>query len=308
MIPQSSEVRFEVTTKCNYHCVMCPRDELVRKKETMAFEEFKFYLDKIRSETNQYDTVTFSGFGEALLDPTLIDKMAYARKFNYKVLLLTTGSLLTVEKFKKMDELGVESVRFSLHGNSVEAYTKTHQTSEKFFHKVTNLVRDISRLKRKTKIILTYVETEYNRGDVESWILEWKDKVDLIEAWRPHNWVDGRSYRDTQEIKQVKTCGRPEKGPLQIQVDGTINMCCFDFNGQLLLGDLKTQSLKEIFEDGPFQKIFAYHKTGDFKGSHLICENCDQRNGDKSAIMIYNSRFNISERVQQVSTTYLKLS
>ena len=68
---------------------------------------------------------------------------------------------------------------------------------------------------------------------MQGWIDEWKDKVELIEAWRPHNWVDGRSYRDTREVKQIKTCGRPEKGPLQIQVDGTINMCCFDFNKDL---------------------------------------------------------------------------
>ena len=307
MLPQNNEVRFEVTTKCNYHCVMCPRDELVRKKETMSFDEFKFYLDKIRAETNQYDTVTFSGFGEALLDPTLLEKMTYARSFNYRVLLLTTGSMMTIEKFKKMDEIGVESVRFSLHGNSVEAYTKTHETNERFFYKVTQLVRDISRLKRTTKIILTYVETKHNQGDVESWIQEWKDRVDLIEAWKPHNWVDGRQYRETTDADQMKSCGRPERGPLQIQVDGTINMCCFDFNGQLLLGDLKKYSLKEIFQDKPFQKILKCHTDGNYEGSNLICGSCDQRNKHKNDIMIYNSRFSIPERVHQVSSTYAKL-
>jgi len=46
------------------------------------------------------------------------------------------------------------------------------------------------------------------------------------------------------------------------------------------------------------------HTSGDFKNSGLICENCDQRNADKSDVMIYNSKFNIEERVQKVSTTY----
>ena len=308
MVPQNNELRFEVTTKCNYHCVMCPRDELVRKKETMSFDSFKFYLDRITSETSQFEIVSFVGFGEPLLDSTLLEKMAYARKLNYRVLLLTTASVLTMEKFKEMNEIGVESIRVSLHGNSVDGYAKTHAPSSiNFFEKVKDLITDIGSLKRNTKIILTYVVTEHNKKDIESWVCYWKDKVDLIEVWKPHNWVDGRIYRKT-EVEKSKSCGRPEKGPIQIQVDGTINMCCFDFNGQLLLGDLNKQSLKEIFNAKPFQKILGCHQIGDFKGSKLICENCDQRVNDKSDIMIYNSKFDISERILQLSTSYKPLS
>jgi len=212
------------------------------------------------------------------------------------------------EKFKEMNEIGVESIRVSLHGNSVDGYTKTHAPSSiNFFEKVKDLITDIGSLKRNTKIILTYVVTEHNKKDIESWVCYWKDKVDLIEVWKPHNWVDGRIYRKT-EVEKSKSCGRPEKGPIQIQVDGTINMCCFDFNGQLLLGDLNKQSLKEIFNAKPFQKILGCHQAGDFKGSKLICENCDQRVNDKSDIMIYNSKFDISERIIQLSTSYNPLS
>ncbi len=81
-------------------------------------------------------------------------------------------------------------------------------------------------------------------------------------------------------------------------------MCCFDFDGKLLLGDLKTQTLKEIFESSMFKKILKHHETVDFGESGLICENCDQRNSDKSDVMIYNSKYDISERVKKVSTTY----
>ena len=81
-------------------------------------------------------------------------------------------------------------------------------------------------------------------------------------------------------------------------------MCCFDFDGKLLLGDLKTQTLKEIFESSMFQKIKKHHTSGDYKGSGLICEYCDQRNSDKSDVMLYNSKYDIGERVKKVSTTY----
>ena len=308
MIPKSNEIRFEVTTRCNHHCVMCPRDELYRKKELMSFDSFKFYLDKIRQEADQYECVTFSGFGESTLDPGLMQKIEYARKLGYRVYLLTNGTLLTKEKFLKMNELGVDSVRISIHGNTESAYLKTHGLhKESFFHRVQIAINEFVQVPgRRTKVILTFVETEHNRSNIDDFINYWRERVDLIEAWRPHNWVDGRGYREIQENGKLNTCGRPENGPLQIQVDGTVNMCCFDFNGQLLLGDLKTQSLQEIFSDAPFQNLMKCHRLGDYAGSGLICENCDQRNKLQSGreIMIYNSKYDPDIRVNQYSTTY----
>ena len=81
-------------------------------------------------------------------------------------------------------------------------------------------------------------------------------------------------------------------------------MCCFDFDGKLTLGDLKKQSLKEIFSSPMYKKIATHHTTGDFENSGLICEHCDQRNVSKKGVMLYNSEFDINERVKAVSTTY----
>jgi hypothetical protein len=145
-----------------------------------------------------------------------------------------------------------------------------------------------------------------NDKKVSDWIDFWKNKADLLEVWRPHNWVNAKAYRKVQPEKAV-SCGRPFTGPLQIQVDGTVNMCCFDFDGKLTLGDLKTQSLREIFSSSTCSKIVKCHTTGNFKGSGLICENCDQRNMKKKDIMVFNSKFDIEERVKMVSTTYKKL-
>ncbi|MBI4309141.1 MAG: SPASM domain-containing protein, partial [Candidatus Omnitrophica bacterium] len=95
---------------------------------------------------------------------------------------------------------------------------------------------------------------------------------------------------------------------LQVQVAGTVNMCCFDYDGKLTFGDLKTQSLKEVFETQAFKKIHHCHTTGDYKGSGLLCENCDQLNADKSDVMVYSTKFDdLRERVRLTSTAYSKL-
>jgi hypothetical protein len=274
----------------------------------MSFELFKMLFDKINKETDQYNTLTFPGMGEPLLDKSLNQKIEYAKKKNFTVLMLTNASMLTVDKFKEFEGLGLDSVRVSFYGNSPESYKKVHNVSDEgLFERIKGTLTEICRVKKTTQILLTYnVVENSNDALLDSWIQYWQDKADLLEVWRPHNWAVGKSYRPVQQ-KQLKSCGRPFKTPLQVQVDGTINMCCFDFNGELLLGDLKTQTLKEIFHAPAFRKIVECHTTGNFKGSELICENCDQRNADKSDVMVYNSKFDIKERVKSVSTTYTKV-
>ena len=309
MIPQNNELRFEVTTKCNYNCVICPRDKLVRKQATMSLNFFKKLLDKITNETSQYNILAFPGMGEPLLDHTLEDKIAYARNKNFRILVLTNAFSLSINKFKNLEALGVESIRVSIYGNDPKTYAKAHGLENgKAFEKVKSNLTQIAKIKKKTKLLLTLnIANGLNSHCLASWIEYWRDKADLLEVWRPHNWVDGRFYRQIQD-KRLKTCERPWNTPLQVQVDGTVNMCCFDFNGKLTLGDLKKQSLKEIFFSPLYKKIIKHHKTGDFTNSRLICEFCDQRNKDKSNIMIYNSDFSIKERINKYSTTYIDLS
>ena len=309
MIPTNNELRIEVTTKCNYNCNICPRERLTRAMETMDFELFKYIFDRINTETSQYNTLTFPGMGEPLLDEAIDDKIIYAKKHNYNILMLTNGSLLTVDRFRRLEDIGMDSIRVSIYGNSSESYNAMHGISNTdSFLRIKENLTEISRIKTKTSLLLTYnVVDGCNDSALESWIEYWKDKVDLLEVWRPHNWVDSKDYRAVQKDK-LKTCGRPLNTPLQIQVDGTVNMCCFDFDGKLLLGDLRTQTLEEIFESSMFNKILRYHTSGDYRGSGIICENCDQRNVEKTDAMIYNSKYDIQERVKKVSTTYADIN
>lgn len=310
MIPKSNEMRFEVATKCNYKCVICPHHKLIRAKEIMSTELFKQVFDRIVEETDQYTTLTFPGMGEPLLDHDITEKIRYAkqRRPDLQVMILTNGSVLTPKKFQEFEALGVTSVRVSFYGNTPETYREIMGINSKnMFSRVESNLLEISRIKKTTKLLITMnvIDEKYDVVS-EEWINFWKDKVDLLEVWKPHNWGTSMNLRRVQEEK-LDTCGRPFQGPLQIQVDGTVNMCCFDYDGHTTMGDLRTQSLNEIFSSPLFKKIVSCHTSGDYKGSNLLCENCDQRNADKSDVMVYNSKFDIRDRVGKTSTTYSDL-
>lgn len=310
MIPANNDVRFEVTTFCNYNCVICPREQLRRPLTVMSDELFEDCVCKIKKCTDQYDTLTFAGLGEPMMDKRLLDKIRIAKKHGFDQMnLLTNGSLLTRDIFLQMQDAGMQTVRISFYGMTPESYSGVHGShgNPEKFQTLCETVEELCALPRTTRLVMTFnVVPGVNDSDLKTWIDHWEDRADLIEAWHPHNWVYGRKLRAVGGV-QRKSCGRPFNGPLQIQVDGTVNMCCFDFNGDLTLGDLKTQTLEEIFSAEPFTRLHDCHKSGDYFGSNFICEQCDQRNADKSDVMVYNSEFSLEERVEMTSTTYSPL-
>lgn len=304
MIPVNKEMRFETTTECDYDCIICRKRDTDRESRTMSLDLFKMLFNKIVDETDQYTALSFAGTGDPLCDPGLEDKIRYAKKRrpNLDVPIVTNGYRMTPTRFRSLQDAGVDTIRISFHGDSPETYFETHRRNA--FDKVRKNVLSALDNKTTTKITLALVVVPNNEHIVDSWLNLWKDeRISLVEVWRAHNWIDYHNYRKLQK-EQVNTCGRVFSGPLQIQVDGTVNMCCMDFLGELLLGDLKTQSLKEIFEGAFYTKLARCHTDGIFTNG-LLCRKCEQRNKDKTEACLYSSRYtDMEDRVKRVSTTY----
>ena len=157
---------------------------------------------------------------------------------------------------------------------------------------------------KETEIVIPPIIVEENRNDVDKLIDDFGDKVSL-EIWAPHNWVDKKDYRSKDTPLMHDSCGRPFSGPIQIQVDGDIIMCCFDFNDEMILGNFKYQTLEEIFSldrDNLFSKIYKHHNDGTCGESDLLCSNCDQLKLS-GEVVIYNNRVEDKEdRVKKVTT------
>ena len=313
-IPLTNEARIETSTACNAGCVFCPwpTDDFTRKKRIMPLSEYKFYVDKLKEEMGDViNEITISGFGEAFIDKTIVDKIRYAKSKGYGIHILTNGSLLNEQIIDEIYSIGILDLRISLHTTNPDSYNKIlNFRSKKFTFENTlkNLDYAIKHKPKNTEVIITADIVDDNKEDVDKLIKDYGDKCS-IDIWWPHNWVYGKEYRDVNQPKKLKTCGRPEKGPLQIQIDGDVIMCCFDFNNEMVLGNFKKQTLKEIFSlenNTPFSKVYNHHKQGTCGNSDLICKNCDQLL-DKSDTLIYNNRTSHEERSKLTSTAFTNL-
>lgn len=299
---KTNEARIETCTYCNYNCKFCPHESsFSRKHEVMSVDLFTSIVNKLKKEAPYITDITISGFGEALLDGSLLTKLMYVSMLDYKVHILTNGSMLDELIVNELLKYEVEDIRISLHSINTETYCNITGAAEHQHKNVLTFIDYISECERATKLILTVDIIDDNRHEVDDIIKEYSDRVDLLEIWNPHNWVDTFNYRNGDSVRS--TCNRPFSSPLQIQVDGTINMCCFDYNGKLLLGDFKTQTLQEIFNSNPYLNIRDKHIRGILDDSDYICKNCDQRK-DLSKAVIYNNKFTKEDRITRTSTNH----
>lgn len=307
MIPISDDIRVEITTFCNYNCILCRNDKLKRNYTFMDLDLFRYLIRKIVKETDQYKYVTFAGIGESMMHLNLVDMVRVVKENGLIPLLVTNGSYLSIDNFLELQDAGLDLLRVSFHGGTLEGYTRVHGVTPETYQKVKSTVKQIIDLPdRTTKVYLTYVVVDGENDEGQDlWLKLW-EKADSREIWRVHNWVDCFNYRSI-EVPRKATCGRVYHGPLQIQVDGTVNMCCLDYDGVLTLGDLKRESLRQIFESDLYHRLVEAHTTNNHKG--LLCEHCDQRNKDKSEALIYSSDCsNKNDRINRTSSARTKLS
>jgi radical SAM protein with 4Fe4S-binding SPASM domain len=60
-----------------------------------------------------------------------------------------------------------------------------------------------------------------------------------------------------------------------VRADGTVVPCCADFNGQLVLGALGSQTLAEIWDSPPVVALRTAHITG--RDLPYICRQCNDK-------------------------------
>lgn len=271
-------INIENTNCCTYKCVICPRESFTQKRSYINFDLYK----KIIDDCSQYDvkTLDLCGYGEPFLDNRLAELLSYAKNKieDIKTYISTTCYREDVYGALKY----IDTLKVSFYGMTPETYKKMHHWSQTW--PLINILKILAKSKRP-HVVGLYVETDINKHETQDWIRFWEPRFDEIMVWKPHNWVDYRNYRTVDKTKQI-SCGRPLHGPLYIHTDGKVSPCCWDINKRLLIGDMNTQTIEEVFNSDAYKKIQEAHLKNDFTG--LICENCDQTNPDSNNL-IYSS-------------------
>ena len=264
--------QIEVTNACNFTCDFCPRDlPGIRRPDQFIDVE----LVKLISERDLGGSyfVEFQLAGEPTLHKDLPEIISL---FKGKVLtgLSTNGSSMHAPRIL----YGLMLLDYlTISVDSVEEYEKVRPGGK--FTKLVENIDDLISMKERTgsHIAIDLQLIEFPGVERQRDLL-----LDLCvsRGWAPH--VQVRRIPDcflsmTRERKQIRKkdfCLNPWMS-VTVQADGDVTPCCFSFGKDVVYGNLRDQSLEEIWNTSPVLNTFREeHKSGNLRP---ICESCYER-------------------------------
>lgn len=283
------EGRIENTSRCNAHCVICPREKMTRPKVAMCYGVFTSVVDQLKELGAR--AISVFGYGEPLTDSNVCDKILYCTDNGLETHLTTNGALLDRDTAYNLIYAGLKNIRFSLHGCTPREYSRVHRKLD--WLQVWSNLYHFKELNdgagHPCTIHITsipYVHDYITSEQLQDIRDTWEPYADYLEIWKPHNWGGKRKFREVKRRKN--TCGRPFSGPVQVQADGDVIPCCFLTNAEIVLGNIYDDRLVDILNGNPYEQLRQKHTTGDLAG--LPCDNCDQLNIDEEKPLLYSSR------------------
>ena len=261
-------VQIESTNICNAKCVFCPRDEMHRRQGVMSFDLFKKIVDECAELGITH--VRVHNYGEPFIDRRLVEKVRYAKdKGIQEVGMISNGSLITEEVARGVIEAGLDAINISVDAGGREVFESTRigLKYDKVIDNVERLVRLRAELgRRRPKLILSFVR-QNNSADEQAFIEHWKAIADKIHITDLHNWAGTLN----RESDVNYPCYRPWL-TFTVLWDGRVSLCCADFDGRTVLGDLNSSTIQEVWNAEPYRNVRRMHLES---GGPDICRSCD---------------------------------
>ena len=261
-------VQIESTNICNAKCVFCPRDEMHRKQGVMSFDLFKKVVDECAELGITH--VRVHNYGEPFVDRKLVEKVRYAKQRGIEqVGMISNGSLINEEVARAMIEAGLDAINISVDASGKEVFESTRigLKYDKVIANIERIVRIRAELgKKRPKLILSFVR-QNNSADEQAFIEHWRNIADKIHITDLHNW--GGTLNHESDVNYP--CYRPWL-TFTVLWDGRVSLCCADFDGHTILGDMTTSSIQDIWNAEPYRNARREHLES---GGPDVCRSCD---------------------------------
>ena len=241
-VPLFSHVEIETINRCNGICDFCPvnKNDDTRKKAIMSRELFEKIISQLE-EINYSGRLALFSNNEPFLDERILELSKYAREHvpNARIHMFTNGTLLTLEKFLTLipllDELIIDNYR-------------QDQKLIKPCEEIAEYCEKHEELKKKVSIVLR--------------------KPHEIRTTRGGNAPNRKSMPEYSKDK----CILPFKQVI-IRPTGEISLCCNDALGKYTLGDLKKESLLDVWYGPKYKMIRESLSKG--RENWGNCKYCD---------------------------------
>jgi MoaA/NifB/PqqE/SkfB family radical SAM enzyme len=273
-----------ISNICNINCRICETQDSVVRKGNMDFELVRSIIDQCKARG--ISTIILHHVNEPLLHPSIFDILLYLEDRGIDAVISTNANEMksVLRRAQKLPRLPLTwRIRYSIDAGRRDTYNEIRRGGD--FDKVVEGVRLLRNFCADRGIEL---ETSSNYVMTRKSVRELVDFVDTFQEFIPTNQmyfsvVNGNTptglnqyiidNRLTDFVRRTP-CYVPFQ-QLNILRDGRVSLCCVDFNEEAIVGDVRKQSIDEIWNGSP---ELARHRAAlgaqDVENMHPICKRC----------------------------------
>lgn len=253
-----SIVNIELCNYCNAHCHMCTYDIMKRKKGFMSWETFKIIANKL-SEIDTIENIQLHGHGESFLHKDINFFANYIKRIcpNKTISLFTNGVFVN-----EIPE-GFDNIVVSFNGGNKETYEKMMGLNFEY------ALEKIQKITPKNKVLIQMLLCKDNIDSKEDFEKLWCDwKYSMHDGY--YNWAGNIPYNGLREPPTNGICKRLFLH-MSIHWNGIVNLCTQDYEQQMPIGSLITNSVENIYNNF----VFAIKREEQKRGIWTdLCNDC----------------------------------
>ena len=281
-----NHIYVEPTNACNLSCRDCPGKEAERK---ISFLDFSIFQSLIReSSANGAGEFALHKDGEPLLHPDIIKMITFIKEIESenKIYLSTNGTKLDPTAARSILNAGVDWINISLGAITPSTYALVKGGSPNQFERVQKnamiLLEEREKIGSDCTIILQIIEQDGTEGEIGRFRRKWQSAGAQVGVWSFINW--GGRIRSRHEPKLPIRYPCPSLwGHPAVNADGRVSACCVDWNCDLIIGDLKQNTLKEIWHGDKINALRRKHMKGNWDQIPR-CAECNVWARDKKLV------------------------
>ena len=241
------KLQIELTTKCQCKCTFCIRHIEPLPTAGKIIEDALF--TKILNDAKEFNItlIYLTGLGETFLDPGLERKVKQVRSELGDKLHLgiyTNGMLATKDKVDALYKAGMNEIYFSLNAATPEMWTQIMGVKDgNQYKKVVQNINDALSIHGLTVHVTSVTSAQWiDPHEVEGLMSKYSPNV--LHMVRGGNWA-GKIY--PLDYKPLGGCRWIDDHYIYVNIEGEVCLCCFDPYGQHSFGNVKKESLENIY-------------------------------------------------------------
>jgi radical SAM protein with 4Fe4S-binding SPASM domain len=270
-----------VTNVCDMACIHCAHPVMKAQEGYKgSFMDPAIHtkiVDEVKNYRDQLWVYRYAADGESVLHPNFLDFVEETKRAGIGPVDLTTNAMaLTDEKMRRLLLAPIDVIDVSLDAYSKEAYEKIRIKGK--FDKVTANLRRLVELRDQlgspTKIMTSIISQKEALGEVEQFKAYWGQYVDevLVRGLNTDLGIVNVSETYFDERLERWPCPQFWKR-VTITHEGEIRFCVEDWFNKGVVGNVRDQSIRDIWTSDLYARFRELHSTGRWCEMNL-CKPC----------------------------------